>query len=59
MIDECTEFIFIQAMFINTIQRYFVPVKYKRLNFLPSQEKSLPILRLSNSFSIHEPFVFE
>ena len=34
MIDECTEFIF-----INTVQKYFLPAKYKILIFFLFQEK--------------------
>ena len=39
MVDECTEFIFIETIFINTVQRYFLPAKYKILTFFLFQEK--------------------
>ena len=39
MIDECTEFILIEAIFTNTVQRYFLQAKYKILIFFLFQEK--------------------
>ena len=59
MIDVRIEFLFIETMFINAVQRYFLLAKYKRLNFFLFQETSLPIHRLLNSLSIQERIVFQ
>ena len=58
MINKCTEFfVFIQIIFINTIQLNRLPEKYKNLISFLFWEKILPTHRLLNLLSVRERYI--